>query len=53
MICTTLMYFVKDAINEILEVFNGYDVNLNFTFQLGIENKLSFLDIMIMKENGK
>ena len=49
----TLMCVRKDSINEIFRVFNSYDENLNFTYEFEIENKLSILDIMLIKENGK
>ena len=49
----TLMCVKRQSIDTILSVFNNYDDNLNFTFELGIENKLNFLDVLLIRENGK
>ena len=38
----TIMCVRKDSINKILRVFNSYDDNLNFTYELELNNKLKF-----------
>lgn len=38
-------------INYTLEIFNNYNVNLQFTSEIESENKISFLDLNIIREN--
>ena len=43
----------KDSSYKILRVCNSYDDNLNFTYELEMNNKLNFFNVMLLKENGK
>ena len=40
-----------DKLDEILQIFNSYDNRLQFTHEIEIENKISFLDILLIKND--
>ena len=40
-----------DQVSSILNVFNSYDVRLQFTHEIESNNRISFLDILIIRNN--
>lgn len=43
----------KDKINDILDAFNNYHPRLKFTYETEIDNSINFLDVSIIKNNGR
>ena len=47
----TIAYVKKDAIDHVLSILNSFHGNISFTYQQEINGKISFLDILILR-NG-
>ena len=43
----------KSGFNEMLDTFNSYNSRLQFTHEIETKNSISFLDILLIKENQK
>ena len=43
---------LKKKISIYLTVFNEFDCNLKFTYEIENNNKINFLDVSLVKENG-
>ena len=43
----------KRYLNEVLTIFNSYDNNLKFTYEIEQNNTISFLDLSLMRQNNK
>ena len=43
----------KESVDEFLELFNTYHERLKFTVDYGDENGINFLDVKLMKQEGK
>ena len=45
--------FIKlTSINKVIETFNSYHTNIKFTIGIESENKISFLDVLLMRSNS-
>ena len=42
----------KEDIHIVNKVFNEFDCNLKFTYEIENNNKINFLDVSLVKENG-
>ena len=47
----TIAYAKPDAIDHVLSILNSFQENISFTYEQEINGKISFLDILILK-NG-
>ena len=43
----------KDKVEEILKLFNSYHERLRFTVDFGDENGINFLDVRLMRQEGR
>ena len=50
---TFLLFNSPDHVNKFYNYINSRHVNMNFTFEVESDNCLSFLDILISRENNK
>ena len=47
------IYFTKlTSISKVLETLNSYHTNIKFTFEIESENKISFLDVLLIRSNS-
>ena len=44
-----LTFIPFDKIDEILTIFNSYDVRLQFTHEIESENRINFLELLIIR----
>ena len=45
--------FIKlTSINKVLETSNSYHTNIKFTIEIKTENKISFLDVLLIRNNS-
>ena len=42
----------KDDIHKLNQVFNNFDPNLKFTYEIEINNSINFLDVSLIKHDG-
>ena len=40
-----------DKIDQMLHIFNSYEQRLQFTHELEIDNQISFLDVLLIRNN--
>ena len=43
----------KDKVENVLELFNSYHERLRFTVDFGDENSINFLDVKLMRQEGR
>ena len=43
----------KDKVENVLELFNSYHERLRFTVDFGDENGINFLDVKLMRQEGR
>ena len=47
------IYFIKlTSINKVIETFNSYHKNIKFTIEIETESKISFLDILLIRNSS-
>ena len=45
--------FIKlTSINKVLQTLNSYHINIKFTIEIETENKISFLDVLLIRNNS-
>ena len=45
----TFCYVKIDTVNDLLDKLNGFHQNIQFTYELENNNKLSFLDVLLIR----
>ena len=48
----TICFIKLTAINKALETLNSYHTNIEFTIEIESENKISFLDVLLIRSNS-
>ena len=48
----TICFIKLTSINKVLETLNSYHKNIKFTIEIETENKISFLDVLLICDNG-
>ena len=48
----TFLCIKKDSTQLVLDIFNNYDANLKFTYEIETNGALNFLDLLIVRENN-
>ena len=48
----TLCYIKTDLIDYILKMLNGFHRNIQFTYEVETDSKISFLDILVIRESN-
>ena len=43
----------KNKVQYMLDIFNGYDDNLKFTYEIENNHEISFLDVLLIRENNR
>ncbi|XP_044578918.1 uncharacterized protein LOC123261389 [Cotesia glomerata] len=49
----TIVAITEGEVNNILELFNSFDNNIQFTMEVEKDNSLSFLDVLVKRSDGK
>ena len=49
----TLIYVKKQHIDTVIKVFNAYDINLKFTYELEEDKKINFLVMTLIRTHSK
>ena len=47
----TICFIKLTAINKVLETLNSYHTNIKFAIEIESENKISFLDVLLIRSN--
>lgn len=42
-----------NKLQHVLETFNSYDIHIQFTYELEVDNKLPFLDMLLIRQNNQ
>ena len=48
----TFCYIKTDSINYVLKVLNGFHRNIQVTYEVETESKISFLDVSVIRDSG-
>ena len=48
----TICFIKLTSINKVLETLNSYHKNMKFTIEIETENKISFLDVLLIRNNS-
>ena len=48
----TLCYTKADSIDYVLKMLNGFHRNIQFTYEVEIDSKISFLDVLVMRDSN-
>ena len=48
----TFVFLLPDKIGYIVNQLNSFDENIQFTFEMEAENKLAFLDVMVIRNTN-
>ena len=48
----TICFIKLTSINKVLETLNSYHTNIKFTTEIESENKISFLDVLLIRNNS-
>ena len=48
----TICFIKLTSINKVIETFNSYHKNIKFTIEIETESKISFLDILLIRNNS-
>ena len=48
----TICFIKLTSINKVLETLNSYHKNIKFTIEIETENKISFLDVLLIHSNS-
>ena len=48
----TIICIHKEDLQKVVEIFNNYDPNLKFTYEVESDNMINFLDISLIKHNN-
>ena len=48
----TICFIKLTSINKVLETLNSYHTNIKFTIEIESENKISFLDVLLIRNNS-
>ena len=48
----TICFIKLTSINKVLETLNSYHTNIKFTIEIESENKISFLDVLLIRSNS-
>ena len=43
----------KNKVQYMLDIFNNYDDNLKFTYEIENNHEISFLDVLLIRENNR
>ena len=44
---------LRDKLDEMLVVFNSYDDRIKFTYEIEKNNRITFLDLLLIRENNR
>ena len=47
-----ITYIPHEKLDEILKIFNSFDDRLQFTHEIEVEDRISFLDVLIIKNEN-
>ena len=48
----TICFIKLTSINKVIETFNSYHKNIKFTIEIETESKISFLDILLIRNSS-
>ena len=48
----TLCYVKTDSIDYVLKVLNGFHRNIQFTYEVETDSKISFLDVLVIRDSS-
>ena len=48
----TICFIKLTSINKVIETFNSYHKNIRFTIEIETESKISFLDILLIRNSS-
>ena len=48
----TLCYIKTDSIDYVLKMLNGFHRNIQFTYEVEIDSKISFLDVLVIRDSS-
>ena len=48
----TLCYKKKDSIHYVLKMLNGFHRNIQFTYEVETDLKISFLDVLVIRDSS-
>ena len=48
----TLFYIKTDSIAYVLEMLNGFHRNIQFTYEVETDSKISFLDVLVIRDSN-
>ena len=48
----TLCYRKIDSIDYVLKMLNGFHRNIQFTYEVEIDSKISFLDVLVIRDSN-
>ena len=48
----TLCYIKTDSIDYVLKMLNGFHINIQFTCEVEIDSKISFLDVLVIRDSN-
>ena len=49
----TITYIKPDVITNVIDILNNFHQNIKFTYEVEHNGKISFLDVLLMRCNGK
>ena len=49
----TIAFIKEDCVDIVLQAINNYHSNINFTYELESDNKISFLDVLIHRQEDR
>ena len=52
-VCDTNFYIKPQFITDIINVLNGFHENIKFTYEVEHNGKISFLEVVLVRSNGK
>ena len=47
----TISYVKEESLEHVLSKLNGYHYNINFTYEIENDGKLSFLDVLVIRKD--
>ena len=48
----TLCYKKKDSVHYVLKMLNGFHRNIQFTYEVETDSKISFLDVLVIRDSS-
>ena len=47
----TLCYIKTDSIDYVFKIINGFHKNIQFTYEVETDSKISFLDVLVIRDS--